>query len=320
MPKIYTTVSLHSTIYRMQDVTRELEFHLHHQICRGGFYSAQGDYSEYRPQKLSGTLIKDICRDDESMNQSPEFSSEKISLDTPSAQSDDQSFNDLFTTPNCNYNVQESNNDHSNDMSNDLSNDMSNDMSNDSSSNDSSISSSNHSSLSLTMDTHEIDKQIKTKSKFNTKKRSKRHKCMEFDLDSVDSLESLDSGESLLRHIRFCQECKDKVMQLIRKQKTCAIKSLKKHRKNSKCINGLLSELSEEDNHDNDSHYQSHNSSVAKIPRSVSNKQNTGAYNDNKSTDNTTDISSYIPELKEVLILCLIGFLVVILLDLMLKK
>ena len=76
---------------------------------------------------------------------------------------------------------------------------------------------------SVSYNTNELDKIIKTKSKFSDKKSSDKFnynkKCIDFDLHSVDSLESLESGESLLGHIRKCKDCKHKVSELVRTHK-----------------------------------------------------------------------------------------------------
>lgn len=144
---------------------------------------------------------------------------------------------------------------------------------------------------SMTWDTKEMDKEIKTKSKFNNKKKSKRHKCMDFDLDSIDSLESLDSGESLLRHIRFCQDCKEKVMDLIRKHKSDSVKKLRQKYK-QKCLENISSKEKE---------------------REEQEKKELMSTSD-------TDNSNQMPELKEIITVCLIGFLVVIVLDLVMRK
>ena len=112
---------------------------------------------------------------------------------------------------------------------------------------------------------------------------------MDFDIDSVDSLESLDSGESLLRHIRFCKECKDKVMGLIRKHKTDSIKLVKNDKKSSKCAHIL-------------------NSVEDSLPDNT----------EKISQDNQQSIR--FPEIKEIVTVCLIGFLVIIILDLMMRN
>jgi len=211
----------------------------------GGFYSAQGDYTEnmYRPTSTTGTLLSNINN----------TNYEDISLDTPSINTDSNSDN-------------------------------------------SSEDSGSDSLMSLDLDTREIDKQIKTKSKFNSKKRSKRHKCIDFDLNSVESLESLDSGESLLRHIRFCKECKDKVINLIRengKGRSC-------HK--SKFIKRLapLYDESDLEAYTNTNHVES-----------------TPAIS---VTPTTSGLFSSMPELKEIIIVCLIGFLIIMILDLMMRS
>jgi hypothetical protein len=171
---------------------------------------------------------------------------------------------------------------------------------------DSSTSSSDSLNSSLTWNIKEIDKQIKSKSKFDTKKRSKRHKCIEFDLNSVDSLESLDSGESLLRHIRFCTECKDKVIDLIRKNKS--------NQKNTP-DNKLINEIKNLDlNHkiiENMDNYTDENHYISK-PKPLHEKS--------KICHSPQKLESFIPEIKEIITVCLIGFLIIMILDLIMRS
>ena len=74
---------------------------------------------------------------------------------------------------------------------------------------------------SISYNTNELDKIIKTKSKYSDKKSSDNpnKKCIDFDLHSVESIESLESGESLLGHIRKCKDCKHKVSELVKTHK-----------------------------------------------------------------------------------------------------
>lgn len=69
-------------------------------------------------------------------------------------------------------------------------------------------------------DNIDLDYEIKKKSKFKVNKDSIRKTCHDFDINSVDSIESLDSGESLIKHIKYCIECKNKVYDLVKKHKT----------------------------------------------------------------------------------------------------
>jgi hypothetical protein len=167
----------------------------------------------------------------------------------------------------------------------------------------------------LTYNTKDIDKHIKSKSKFNNKKHSTRHTCIDFDLNSIDSLESLDSGESLLRHIRFCTECKDKVMGLIRKHKSSvknkssAVLNIDKNKKCEHIIDIIESETQ-------------HNTPRAEKKIIVSDNTNNNTNNNsNNNTNNNSYISSFrFPELKEIIIVCLLGFLIIIILDLVMKS
>lgn len=148
---------------------------------------------------------------------------------------------------------------------------------------------SSESSLSafstMTFDTNEIDKLIKTKSKFGSGDKHDRHICKDFDLNSVDSLESLDSGESLLKHIRNCQNCRKKVTELIKKHTN--------NKRNISCIDTDTNITKETDIKNN-------------ITEKNLQKQKTSYFQ--------------LPELKEIITICMIGFLIIILLDLLIKN
>lgn len=150
------------------------------------------------------------------------------------------------------------------------------------------ISDESSSFSSLSWESNEIDKEIKTKTKFNKNKKSKRHKCTDFDLKSVESLESIDSGESLLRHIRFCLECKDKIMTLIKRNKLDENR-MDKNNKN-KCL-----------------------SNIEHFDKPIQNNI------DIKHQDKEPE-TSWIPELKEIMTVFLVGFLVIIILDLFMRN
>lgn len=295
----------------------------------GGFYNAQGDYTLikqtddqydqydqnmqddpddetyalYKPKSMTGTLIKDIYKGSSyPTKHSAVFASNNINNSN-----DDSGL--TIETP-------------SNNSSSDASSADSVDSADSADSADSSFSSIS----SLTLNTREIDKEVKTKSKFDTKKRSKRHKCMDFDLDSVESLESLDSGESLLRHIRFCSSCKDKLMTLIKKQRLSshannhknALEKFKKGDK-SKCLQHILNspELS-----DASSDTQANDSEEEQIIVKKDKKNVTFCSENTKNTNNINkdDQKYVIPELKEIVTICLIGFLVIMILDLMINN
>ena len=131
---------------------------------------------------------------------------------------------------------------------------------------------------SISWESNEIDKEIKSKTKYNKNKKSKRHKCTDFDLKSIDSLESIDSGESLLRHIRFCLECKDKIMELIKKNKLDENRTDK-----NKCLSDIK-------------------------------------HTDKSKQQNIELETRWMPELKEILTVFLVGLLVVIILDLFMRN
>lgn len=161
------------------------------------------------------------------------------------------------------------------------------DLSIDTPSENSSISSESSLSAFSTMsfDTNEIDKLIKTKSKFSSGKKHDRHICEDFDLSSVDSLESLDSGESLLKHIRNCQNCRKKVTDLIKKHTD--------NKKHTSCIDTDNNIIKDKDINTN-------------IKDKNIKKQRTSYFQ--------------LPELKEIITICMIGFLIIILLDLLIKN
>lgn len=221
----------------------------------GGFYSAQGEYAPYVPVNKSGTLIKNQIRDEHILD-----ASSSINIDTPSNNSDFESY--PFKNNNDNDNLS-----------------------------DNSDSYDSIYSLS-TISTDEIDKHIKTKSKFNNKTKfnhlnKNRHHCIDFDIDSADSLESLDSGESLLKHIKSCQKCKEKVIDLINKDKNSK-KCFSVHTPSAS--NDIISESSQK-------------------PQKMKN---------NKTDSSFTWLWS--PEIKEIITICLFGFLIIIMLDLLMRK
>lgn len=240
-----------------------------------GFYSAQGDFMEniYRPTSTSGTLVKNIMNKQiKKITKKKKPNYEDISLDTPS-QKDINESDDLSDSESNTKSDAESNN-----VLDNLSNESSDTL--------------------ITLDTKEIDNQVKIKAKYDSKKKSKRRKCFDFDLDSVDSLESLNSGESLLKHIKTCRDCKDKVITLIRKNKA----SHKKLPKNY----DPLSDLSDKE------HIGDRKSDYVNQTKNQLNEY----INDNISQ---SGILSNMPEIKEMVTVCLIGFLVIMILDLLMR-
>jgi hypothetical protein len=299
--------------WRLEDTSREnVSYENHNKRSRSenlptstinGFFSAQGDYAEFKPNDMSGTIIDGIANNDANKGKYKKYkptenvSNDGLSIDTPSDDSisSDSSFESVPLD-------------------------------------------------SFPFDSKDIDKHIKSKSKFNTKKRSKRHRCVDFDLDSVDSLESLDSGESLLRHIRFCKECKDKIMGLIKKHKShnrkktitnSEIKSnLKLNEKNNlvstneKCENIIQSvkQLMGSD-------YKNKNDQlidglrIDNFDDLTKNKEDEyiNKYNEitKDSTSNktaNTDSLVKFPEIRDIITVCLIGFIVIVILDLLMKN
>lgn len=149
---------------------------------------------------------------------------------------------------------------------------------------------------------------VKRRSKYNGKKHKNktfRYKCKDFDIDSVDSLESLNSGESLLNHIQRCHNCKKKIINLIRKD-------------NNACI-----DIASDMEYITKNRINSHNTQIK------NNAIDTKNANDNEhkkindvSVRDTIDIlnNNYMPELKEIIAICLVGFLIIIILDLVINS
>ncbi len=162
------------------------------------------------------------------------------------------------------------------------------DDSNESDDKDSHHSSSNDSEFTSTLDTKDIKKEVISKSKYRNHANNgkKRSRCLDFDLASVDDLESLESGESLFDHVKNCRECKKKLIELIRKQKKSA-----KH---------LIHNVVEE--------------STFPIKHTANKSESS-----NGGSGGGGGGGGGGPELKEIITICLIGFLVIIVLDLMIK-
>lgn len=158
---------------------------------------------------------------------------------------------------------------------------------------DSDDSLKNDDSIDSSLDSPSIDKIVDVK-KLKKRNKSKHNKsCVDFDLDSIDSIDSLNSGESLLSHARKCHNCKDKLMKLIKKS--------------SANINDIT--CSKSDKFYNDKIYSD------KI-------YNDKIYNnklDNNSSEEPIDTNKNIPEMKELITICLIGLLVIVILDFMMK-
>ncbi len=261
-----------------QQSQNDKETHINPIIDNSGFYSAQGDYSEYKPNSMSGTLIKDICID-------------KRNNDIHKSKNILPNINIMPTLPK-NTNLQ---------FHDDSTLSVGMTIETPSAPANSSMdeSSSDSESLLSSITEDEIEDQLKTKSKYsnsNNKKKNKRHKCIDFDLNSVDSLESLESGESLINHIRFCPKCKTKVMDLIKKHKSDTLKMKKLTQTRIKP--------------------QIHYPENFIVQNDVSeNEKSKNDINENfKSFTN-----EYYPEFKEIITICLIGFLVIIILDLMMR-
>lgn len=161
-----------------------------------------------------------------------------------------------------------------------------------------------HSSIKRdTMSLEDIYDELKKHNYKNNRSESKKTKCIDYDLQSVDSIESLKSGESLFNHINYCERCKDHVINLIRKSRNSKNSKNSKNDKNSK---NLMRDV--EDDLDTDINVSNNNIIVSK---------NNGLDNlDNFNNLNNSGFSYYSLELKEILTVCLIGFIVIIILDL----
>ena len=282
-----------------------------------GFFSAQGDYSDltqqkYDPKDNSGTLISDIYNKKKASQKKLKKKSKKIIKSKPKFKEESE-VDISLDSPSCDEDPER---DHALMMR------MEGQMYLDNNSSDSNSSDDSSSFSSISWSTQEIDRQVKTKSKFKPKKKSKRHKCIDFDLRSVESLESLDSGESLLRHIRFCHECKDKVMELIRKHKSDKLHKLmkKKHKNKSSHIDFTESEVKDKVSKNKKSSNNDKNNK-----KSSNNDKNNKKSIDNTKVNNTEstgleNIDSGNLQFKEIVTIFLIGFIVIILLDLVMKN
>lgn len=228
----------------------------------GGFYSAQGEYAPYVPKNKLGTLIKTPSSNPSpGSNSGPSYGASYSHIDKNNDESNDNYNNDAslsieIDTPSCDSNY--------------------------------SLSTI---SIDSTISTEEIDKHIKTKSKFDKKSKInkiKRHHCIDFDIDSVDSLESLDSGESLLKHIKSCKKCKEKVIDLINKHK------------NSMCIDNVKM-----------NQYKIQHNPESEIGSKLGSK---------KDSSEGFLTMMWSPEIKEIVTICLFGFLIIIMLDLLMRS
>lgn len=136
---------------------------------------------------------------------------------------------------------------------------------------------------------YDIDNQVRKKSNYKLNNNSKRYKCVDFDVHSVDSLESLDSGESLLRHIRYCHKCKDKVIELVKKHNT-----------------------------------QTCNKNIkTNIVTTVNNNEVMTVNNDKNNNNNNKTwmgINFNVSQMKDIITICLIGIIVIIVLDIIFQS
>ena len=176
------------------------------------------------------------------------------------------------------------------------------------------------------LDTNNINRQVRLKSKYtNIHKKTKRRKCLDFDLKSIDSLESLDSGESLLKHIKSCTECKSQVVNLIKKHK-----AVRNHNVKHTSTKHILSENNMVGNNGSGNNGSGDNGSGNNRSgdnRSGDNRSGNNRSGDNRSGNNRSGNNgsgnmfeniipeNTIPEIKEIVAICLIGFLIIIILD-----
>lgn len=157
-----------------------------------------------------------------------------------------------------------------------------------------------------TISTDEIKNEVIAKSKYtknycgknqmnvHLEKRhiGKRDKCYDFDLISVDSLESLESGESLLEHAHKCYDCKKKLMDLIKKN----------HKKEKK---------------EKNKHYREPNINLTKPPVHLNNRSVDMDVKPRRQK-NMEVVYDYM-ELKNILIVCMIGFMIIVLMDIIIR-
>jgi hypothetical protein len=145
------------------------------------------------------------------------------------------------------------------------------------------------------------DKNTSSKSKHNHTK-----KCIDYDLQSIDSLESLESGESLLEHINYCERCRDHVIGLIRKSR----KNKRNDLFSAMTTNSIGSDVTIKNKNKNKNQNDDTIENMVNDIQSSSNKSDS----QNDIVGENKDASGL--ELKEILTVCLIGFLVIIILDL----
>jgi hypothetical protein len=218
-----------------------------------GFYSAQGEYSNFKSNEniLSSNQI---INDDQSL-----LSLDNSQLNTQLTQSI-KSINSIEDSEESSY---ESKHRSKNKLKKKSKN-KSKSSNSDNISLESLESKYNHNDISNmfnsdSIDISKIDHEIKTKSKYNNEKyksNSNRYLCDDFDLRSVDSIESLESGESLLRHIRHCSSCKSKVVDLIKDHKNHKLKELIKNNKIDNTIDNKENNTIDNTIYNNDDNYR----------------------------------------------------------------
>jgi len=169
-----------------------------------------------------------------------------------------------------------------------------------------------------TISTDEIKDEVIAKSKYTknycgknlvlnhqgTKIIEKRDRCYDFDLNSVDSLESLESGESLLEHARKCYDCKKRLMDLINLNK----------KKEKKTYNNRKNSVKKFDEKNKNNPF---------IPMKKMEHDNNELCDNElkiKKQKNMSEENYDYMELKNILIVCMIGFMIIILLDIIIRN
>ena len=256
--------ALHGLLFGQNQIESNTPEQSIDQSRAGGFYNAQGEYQARKEKKDdSGTSLVDFVKNRENIKPPSNHNVHTKQSVDPINESDP----DLDSSSNSEVSLNTTN------ISDESSSDLSSIITNE--------------DIPDAEIADQLMKRSKQKEKHTKKKKSTRHKCIDFDIDSVESIESLDSGESLLKHIKHCGKCKKKVVDLIRRGKTQGL-----------FVNDPAS-----------------NKTISTAKPIQNNPART-------EPDKTTSKSSaYLyPELKEILTVCLIGFLIIMVLDLVMRK
>lgn len=254
-----------------------------------GFYNVQGEYINDK-SKRRGTPIMSIINSN----------NDKISL-TSELQLDDDDCSislDIFDGKkykhknNSKFKMDDKHNNKNNDK---ISHDK--------------ISQISYGDIDFELSDKEIELELKSNSNYSTERSSDPYihrNCIEYDLHSVDTLNSLSSGESLIEHIRDCKTCKNKVLDLIHKNKKKKRKRKKKKRKHI--------DIEEDTNTNTVIDYNKYVKLKDAIKDNKDNDNNITNINDSKM-DSLNGLNY-----KELILICLVGIIVIFLIDYFFNK